>query len=151
MDAKQLELLVLPGLYTGDMWHLAAATVISSHRKSPFNFTPITVMCISDFQDSVRGDPPKCGDDFLRGSGTFKYFRSIGVPILLAKINKANSSSSRGLFERLSLQYLQGILDIYKAAPNATFRATWEGTPAAPRIDNFRNEDVQEHLVIIKN
>lgn len=74
---NNIVILTLPGTCTGDLWHHAAAQILSaSYAKT---IVVIALGAISeerDFNESVR-----------RAPAIFDYFRQIGVPCVLARIS----------------------------------------------------------------
>lgn len=119
-DDRDPAFVMLPGDFTGDIWHCAAATVLAHKKPDPLipKHYPITVVGVIESQQH---------NSFSRGSVSFDYFRSIGVPVLLARLSITGPNVSLKMsMSKLKETYLAKIAQDYVAKPNASFETTWD-------------------------
>ena len=101
-ETKNLYLL-LPAATSGDLWHVAAAQILSSRyaKDDGFNFNIVVAMVCSKNGHGVQGSQKQVEDqeNFQKlerkvGSNSFNYFRNIGLPRLLIEVEVAQPSKT---------------------------------------------------------
>ncbi|OCK83929.1 hypothetical protein K432DRAFT_464338 [Lepidopterella palustris CBS 459.81] len=99
--------ILLPGNFTGDLWHCAAAGLLATRDKNKvIQGYPIIVLGIeeSEFIGPVRVlEEPS--ESFRQGRPSYEYFWSIGVPCFLARMSRkivSNANPKTTLQEAIS-------------------------------------------------
>ncbi|KFY32489.1 hypothetical protein V493_00149 [Pseudogymnoascus sp. VKM F-4281 (FW-2241)] len=121
--------ILLPGGWSGDMWHCAAATAL----------------CQSEDKDVIASWQPLVvspDNSIIHGSQTYDYFHSIQIPALLARINKLETKF-RPIFGDNMIKgtgdYLNKIVILYRdhyGNPDAVCSVMWFLTPETEEAAN---------------
>ncbi|OBT62088.1 hypothetical protein VE03_08995 [Pseudogymnoascus sp. 23342-1-I1] len=141
--------ILLPGGWSGDMWHCAAATALcQSEDKKVIGAYPVTVI---GMKEKVSWAPDGSNTlvvsrdhSIIQGSRTYNYFHSVQIPCLLARINKFETkfrpAFGKNLTGRLD-EYFNKIVTLYRANysnPDAVCSMMWSLTPETEEADNVR-------------
>ncbi|KAJ9667763.1 hypothetical protein H2201_001949 [Coniosporium apollinis] len=123
--------MMLPGQWTGDMWHCAAASILA-WKEDPTVIQPYPVTVIGIVEQELNGSGRAViSQSFKRGGPMFEFFRAIGIPCLLAKISTQNHKSVKGAMMNLTPGYIQHIVSVYVAEPKSSFQQAWTDTKTA--------------------
>jgi len=80
MESPKNRYIIFPGEVTGDLWHVAAAQILSSEYGDP-NVHYVAVIIISDAKENQASLK-----DWIYGGITFNYLRTLGLDCLLVKM-----------------------------------------------------------------
>ncbi|KFY86855.1 hypothetical protein V498_07368 [Pseudogymnoascus sp. VKM F-4517 (FW-2822)] len=132
--------ILLPGGWSGDMWHCAAATALcQSEDKKVIGAYPVTIIGMKEKVSWIPGGSNTVmvsrDQSILQGSRTYDYFHSIQIPCLLARINKFETKFRAAFGQNLiggSGKYLDEIVVLHRqhyGNPGAVSRMMWPLTP----------------------
>ncbi|OBT78749.1 hypothetical protein VF21_02601 [Pseudogymnoascus sp. 05NY08] len=139
--------MLLPGGWSGDMWHCAAATALcQSEDKVVIAAYPVTIIGMKEKVSLARDGTVVVSPDYsvIYGNRTYNYFHSIQIPCLLARINKLEHKFQplfKGNIIGGSGEYLNKIVNLYRAHygnPNAVCSFMWLLTPETEEAANAR-------------
>ena len=120
------------------MWHCAAATVLcQSNEPLVINPYPVTALIVQGYQLNKDGKFVR-SSSIGRGEATFNYFRSIGIPVLLAKINRAEKDfdNSLGVLTAASPEstaYTRSMITAFQTLRGQGFQNVWMDTWAGEK------------------
>lgn len=139
--------ILLPGGWTGDMWHCVAATALcQSEMRHVVAAYPVTVIgmkekvsWVPDVGETIAVSP---GNSVLEGSHIYNYFHSIQIPVLLARINKLETQFRPVFGKNLiaSTEYMNKIIVLYRTfydQPGGLCSVMWSVTPETDQAANF--------------
>jgi hypothetical protein len=87
-ESKNILFIPIPGSVTGDLWHLAAAQILSLRYSAYFEL--VTVVVVTEGGDS---------NEILFGRATFNYLRDLELPCMVVKISGLPEKASKKLTE----------------------------------------------------
>jgi hypothetical protein len=136
--------ILLPGGWSGDMWHCAAATVLcQSDVQNIVVPYPVTIIGMKEKVTDEKDVLNILVDNSIsQGKKTYNYFHSLRIPILLARINKLEEKFQPHFSKNIlagSGTYLKTIIDIYEKyclQEELLFSTIWEATPETERASN---------------
>jgi hypothetical protein len=139
--------MLLPGAWSGDMWHCAAATALcQSEDKDVIAAYPLTIIGMKEKVSMARDGSGTVvvSPDYsvIYGNRTYNYFHSIQIPALLARINKLEKKFKPLFGDNItggSGEYLSKIVKLYRehyGNPNAVCSFMWSLTPETEEAAN---------------
>jgi hypothetical protein len=87
-ESKTNLFIPIPGTVTGDLWHLAAAHILSLKYRNDWEL--VTVVVLTD-----KGHP----DELQHGRATFNYLRDLSLPCMVIKLYGLGQNASKKLTE----------------------------------------------------
>ena len=88
MNAQENLYIVFPGSVTGDLWHVAAAQILSSlYPVAGFPYQLVALIAITELDDNKKSnkDEEARNSEWKNAEVVFNYLRSISLDCLLVK------------------------------------------------------------------
>lgn len=85
--------IVIPGSVTGDLWHVAAAQILSSKYDKTIPPLVAVVAVTASNANDTNNDKLRKDDEVQKGKVTFNYLRSIGLKVMLLKLVGTNAGT----------------------------------------------------------
>ncbi|KAI9760111.1 MAG: hypothetical protein M1840_002722 [Geoglossum simile] len=119
------------GNWTGDMWHCAAMTALcQSDVKDLITPYPVTIIGL---QAGLKSGALVQSECTKRGYYTFQYFRTLGIPILLARIHP---NKNFWLWKNdMTIDHVKVMAKCYTDYPTSDCTIVWSNTAEAPTTD----------------
>lgn len=147
--------ILLPGGWSGDMWHCAAATALcQSEDQKVIVAYPLTIIGMKEKVSFAPDGSVVVSPDnsILRGSQTYNYFHSVQIPCLLARINKLETRFRPVFGQNIvggSTEYLNKIVVLHRehyGNPNAVCGMMWSLTPETEEAANVRTLQIPHNI-----
>ncbi|KFY45950.1 hypothetical protein V494_00707 [Pseudogymnoascus sp. VKM F-4513 (FW-928)] len=149
--------ILLPGGWSGDMWHCAAATILcQSEDTDVIAAYAITIIGMKEKVEFAPDGSEKVvvspTTSILHGSRTYNYFHSVQVPVPLARINRLETQF-RPLFSKNIIggsgKYLNKIINLYRdhfGDPESVCSKMWSLTPETEKDANVDTLHIPVHF-----